>query len=145
MNENPRVLWADDDVNGLLSPIRCMLERKGLSVVTATDLASAEHLLTAERFDAVILDFMLPTGLPGRRYSFGGPDLLRSLNRTPNAQTPIVGLSALSYDEVGSEDASRFAAYFSKMNLLDPGAEGLDGLVARIKQLREATILNPTQ
>ena len=40
MSENPRVLWADDDVNGLLSPIRRLLERKGLNVVTATDLAT---------------------------------------------------------------------------------------------------------
>jgi CheY-like chemotaxis protein len=147
MSEQPRVLWVDDELNDLLKPVRRLVERKGLNIATATNAARAEELLTNERFDAVILDITVPAGSPGQRQSFGGLDLIRRLDRTPNAQTPIVGLSVVPYGEIQAEfekDGGRFAAYFDKASLFNAGAEGVDGLVARIRQLREASILNTT-
>jgi len=58
-----------------------------------------------------------------------------------------VRLSVVPYDEIEAEVekfGGHFAAYFNKITLFAAGAEGLDGLVTRIQQIREAMILNPT-
>lgn len=57
--DRPRVLIVDDD-----APIRALLvavlDRNGVASTVATDGAHALHLLAGVRFDAIILDLMMP-------------------------------------------------------------------------------------
>ena len=60
---NPRILWADDEID-LLKPHIMFLRSRGYDVTTATDGHDAIDLLDAASFDLIILDENMP-GLSG--------------------------------------------------------------------------------
>jgi two-component system OmpR family response regulator len=59
MSEEPRILVVDDDVE-LVAAMTRGLTSEGFAVVGSFDGADALGLLETERFDAVVLDLMLP-------------------------------------------------------------------------------------
>jgi DNA-binding response OmpR family regulator len=79
-----RVLVVEDDA-GIREPLREYLERAGVTVDCADDLASASACLRAAAHDAIVLDWMLPDG--------DGVDWLRAL-RTAGDATPVILLTA---------------------------------------------------
>jgi class 3 adenylate cyclase len=125
-----KVLWVDDDANYLLSPLQRRLEREGFSLSTAADPQTATEFLKAQKFDVLLLDVILAGREPGRLASTGGLDLVEYLQGTVNADTPVVGLSVIAVEELGTE-RELFASYFDKLTLLDPGV--LERLVASLK------------
>ncbi|HEX2976716.1 MAG TPA: sigma 54-interacting transcriptional regulator, partial [Bacteroidales bacterium] len=58
---NPKVLLVEDDETTLLGYSK-YLSIKGYYIKTANNLALARQMLTAENFDAVLLDLKLPDG-----------------------------------------------------------------------------------
>ena len=93
---NPRILVVDDDVR-LRELLQRYLSEQGYSVSTAADGAAMDRELAASRFDALVLDLMLP-GEDGlsvcRRLQTSQPDLpiLRFTYSTPVA-APALSLS----------------------------------------------------
>lgn len=63
MNKQPRILWADDEID-LLKPHLLFLRNKGYEVVTANNGRDALDMVLAEPFDLIILDENMP-GLTG--------------------------------------------------------------------------------
>lgn len=63
MSKQPRILWADDEID-LLKPHLLFLRNKGYAVVTANNGRDALDLALAEPFDLIILDENMP-GLTG--------------------------------------------------------------------------------
>lgn len=63
MNKQPRILWADDEID-LLKPHLLFLRNKGYDVVTANNGRDALDMVLAEPFDLIILDENMP-GLTG--------------------------------------------------------------------------------
>lgn len=59
MNEPARILIADDEAE-LRSLLQRYLTEQGMAVRVAPDAAAAEKLLSRERFDALVLDVMMP-------------------------------------------------------------------------------------
>ncbi len=60
---NPRILWADDEVD-LLKPHILFLESKGYDVTSVTNGADAVERVRDERFEVVLLDEQMP-GMDG--------------------------------------------------------------------------------
>ena len=60
---NPRILWADDEVD-LLKPHILFLESKGYDVTSVTNGADAVEKVRAEPFEVVLLDEQMP-GMDG--------------------------------------------------------------------------------
>ncbi len=60
---NPRILWADDEVD-LLKPHILFLESKGYDVTSVTNGADAVERVRGERFEVVLLDEQMP-GMDG--------------------------------------------------------------------------------
>jgi CheY-like chemotaxis protein len=54
-----RILVADDEAT-VRATVQRLLERRGMTVVLATDGAEAEKLLRSESFDIVLFDVMMP-------------------------------------------------------------------------------------
>ncbi|HHI81353.1 MAG TPA: response regulator transcription factor [Planctomycetes bacterium] len=79
----PKILIVEDDPS-LRTGIKDNLEIEGYAVQTAADGGRARRLLKNERFDLIILDWMLPI--------LSGPDLLRQL-RGRGDQTPVLMLT----------------------------------------------------
>lgn len=63
MNENPKILWADDEID-LLKPHLMFLRSRGYDVTTANNGHDALELATSQPFDLIILDENMP-GLTG--------------------------------------------------------------------------------
>lgn len=120
MTEPRRVLWVDDDADGMLAPLRLVFERAGLALTVATDLQSARECTRSKKYDAIVLDLILPDATRGGFSRYGGIELLRELRDTVNAGTPAIGLSVVPSGQLGS-DRDRFAAYFDKNALLEEG------------------------
>jgi DNA-binding response OmpR family regulator len=78
-----RVLLVEDDA-GIREPLREYLERSGVTVTCASDLATASRCMS-DAPDAVVLDWMLPDG--------DGVDWLKALRARGDA-TPVVLLTA---------------------------------------------------
>ena len=101
----PRILVVDDDPD-LLLLLHSSLELDGFECVEVADGASAIEQIAGERFDAVLLDLMMP--------GVDGWAVLRSASRRAEAP-PFVVVSAKS----GQEDRARAyrlgaAAYLTK-------------------------------
>jgi CheY-like chemotaxis protein len=85
LDDKPRLLWTDDD-----GPDRFMfeyysLERKGCKVEWAVDVFNALERLSRERFDALLLDQMLPFDKKDRETTpWGGCEVLRWLRGSPS-------------------------------------------------------------
>jgi two-component system, OmpR family, response regulator len=96
----PRVLVVDDDAD-LRTLIGDYLASHGMSVAVAGDAKAMDAYLTAQTFDLVVLDLMMP-----------GEDGLSVLRRMQTAERPaIIMLSAMGDDsdriiglEVGADD-----------------------------------------
>ncbi len=63
MQDKPHILVVDDEAD-VRDVIRLNLEREGFSVSSAADGPEALEVLNRARFDAVILDVMMP-GMDG--------------------------------------------------------------------------------
>ncbi|MFN8963120.1 MAG: two-component system response regulator OmpR [Betaproteobacteria bacterium] len=97
----PKVLVVDDDPR-LRDLLRRYLDDNGINVFTADGAASLNKLWLRERFDALILDLMMP--------GEDGLAVLRRL-RGANDRTPIIMLTAKGEDvdrivglELGADD-----------------------------------------
>lgn len=99
-----RILVVEDD-RSLRKGISENLEQEGYAVVTAVDGDAAARLLSADDFDLVILDLMLPHK--------SGLDVLRDLRSlpSPRGRTPVLILTAKDSEndkvlglELGADD-----------------------------------------
>jgi len=81
MAESRFVILCVDDEPSVVKPIEIMLQRRGFRVVTADDGASAIELFRQIKFDAVILDYVMP--------GMSGGEVARAL-REENASIPII-------------------------------------------------------
>ena len=86
---NPRILVVDDDLR-LRDLLQRYLNEQGYSVQTAADGAAMDRALAGARFDALVLDLMLP--------GEDGLSICRRL-QTTQPELPIVMLTAMS-DEI---------------------------------------------
>jgi CheY-like chemotaxis protein len=127
---NIKVLWVDDDADYLLSPLQRRLEREGLSLSIAADAQTAIQFLKTQRFDVLLLDILLPDTESGLTRWNLGLELVENLQSTVNADTPVVGLSIVGFEDLG-KGREMFASYFNKASLLDPGV--LEELIASLK------------
>ncbi len=84
MSEQPRLLCIDDEVIGL-KVRRAVLERAGYEVVTAPDGRTGIELFAAQRFDGVVVDYLLPDA--------DGGQIAAQLRRL-RPEVPILLLSA---------------------------------------------------
>jgi CheY-like chemotaxis protein len=73
MAENNFVILCVDDDPAVLKPLEIMLQRRGFRVVTANDGRAAIELFRQIKFDAVILDYVMP--------GISGGDVARELRR----------------------------------------------------------------
>jgi two-component system KDP operon response regulator KdpE len=117
-----RVLLVEDD-RELRATLRQALAVEGYEVMTAASLADAraqlQHLAADQLVDLVLLDLGLPDGY--------GVDLLAALRQGPQAQVPVIVISAQGTDR-------------DKVLLLDQGADdylvkpfGIEELLARMR------------
>jgi DNA-binding response OmpR family regulator len=114
-----RILMVEDNA-GLAASVRARLTEDGFVVDVMGDVADAEHAWTVYRYDAVVLDIMLPDG--------SGLDLLRRMRRQGRPE-PAIMLTALDgvRDRVAGLDVG---ADDYRGKPFDP-----DELVARLKAL----------
>ncbi len=105
MNQETKILWADDEID-LLKPQILFLQQKGFTVLPLTNGQDAVDAVQAGRFDIIFLDEHMP-GLSG----------LETLNRikTIRPDVPVVMITK-SEEEHLMEDAigSRIADYLIK-------------------------------
>ncbi len=81
-----RLLWSDDEGPGRFRYAAHRLKAAGWEVTWANSVSEAADLLRTERFDALLLDQMLPMGPSGARSSvWGGCSLLRWIKGRPVA------------------------------------------------------------
>jgi DNA-binding response OmpR family regulator len=80
-----RILCVDDDT-GILRALRRILERKGYSVAACVNGKDALAEISAEEFDLIILDLMMP--------GMDGHELLGVIRRTRQCSAPVVMLTA---------------------------------------------------
>jgi two-component system, OmpR family, response regulator QseB len=114
-----RILVIEDDAV-LLDGLKVGLRMSGFAVNTVATLSDAVEALASDRFDAIVLDRMLPDG--------SGLDLLQSIRRAGN-RTPVLLLTAK--DEVTD-----------RIDGLDAGADDylgkpfdLDEVAARLRAI----------
>lgn len=114
-----RILVIEDDAV-LLDGLKVGLGMSGFAVNTVATLSDAVEALASDRFDAIVLDRMLPDG--------SGLDLLQSIRRAGN-RTPVLLLTAK--DEVTD-----------RIDGLDAGADDylgkpfdLDEVAARLRAI----------
>ncbi len=105
MAQNPKILWADDEID-LLKPQILFLEKKGFSVLGVTNGQDAIDSLEKQEFDLVFLDENMP-GMNG----------LETLNKIKalNPSIPVIMITK-SEEEHIMEDAigSKIADYLIK-------------------------------
>jgi len=83
MGKNRRILWIDDEIELLESHI-LLLRQKGYDVVPAVSGDDGLSLLSVERFDAVLLDQIMPGGMDG----LSTLTEIRKLELAPSMPTP---------------------------------------------------------
>jgi DNA-binding response OmpR family regulator len=96
MDEQGAVLLVEDDVH-ILDSNRRILERRGLTVMTAETLRQARECLKTAAPDVIVLDIMLPDGdglefLPELRQSCSAPVLFLTAKDSPDER--MAGLCA---------------------------------------------------
>jgi CheY-like chemotaxis protein len=93
------VLVVDDKFDDL-DAMKKLLEKNGHQVVTATNGAAAFDALKTGKFDAVLIDILLPI--------FSGYDLLKLMRARVNGGTKIVYVSVVSKKDVVMDGADGF-------------------------------------
>lgn len=81
-----RILIVEDNA-GLMANLFAFLEARGHLVDAAPDGRTGLHLALTQRYDAMVLDRMLPR--------LGGIDVLHALRQSPRAELPVLMLTAL--------------------------------------------------
>lgn len=112
LNPQRRHLLIVDDDEGVLKVFSMFFTMHHFQVTTATTLAEAETEFAPGRFDAVVLDVLLPDG--------DGLELLACIKKKePNV--PVIILTGLGYDEAILQSAMKNGAsgYVSKLLPLD--------------------------
>ncbi len=105
MNNNPRILWADDEID-LLKPHILFLKSRGYDVTTATDGHDVLELIEQQPFDLIILDENMP-GLTGLE------TLGRIKLRLPN--TPVVMITKSEEENIMNQAiGNKIADYLIK-------------------------------
>lgn len=125
-----KVLIVEDEV-AYVEALRIALDAEGIDTVAALDGRDAIKAARAERFDAVLLDLMLP--------SVGGLDVLRSIRE--NSQVPVIVVSAkdseadvVSALELGADD------YLTKPYSVRELLARINAVVRRATQLDESEV-----
>ena len=90
MSREPRILWADDEID-LLKPHLLFLRNKGYELVTANNGRDALDMAFAEPFDLIILDENMP-GLTGLE------TLSELKQRLP--QTPVIMITTSEEENI---------------------------------------------
>jgi DNA-binding response OmpR family regulator len=105
--ECPRLLIADDNAD-ILHLVSRRLERRGWTVVTATDGDQARAAIRETRPAAVVLDWVMP--------GTSGPDLCQELKADPEtASVPVILLTArAAEDDLSEGQAAGADGYFTK-------------------------------
>lgn len=97
-----RILLVDDEKDTAMI-FETVLKQGGYEVVVAPDGKSAIATAKSQKFDAILLDQMMP--------DIGGNDVLQTLKSDPAiAPTPIAMLTNFSHDELIKEALNRGAA-----------------------------------
>lgn len=105
MPTRKRVLIADDDP-AIRNLIRMLLLRNDFDVSEARDGAEAIDLLSSERFDAVVLDLMMPRK--------SGYEVVEFMKRNRQSECSIVVVTAAGPLASVELDTSRLAAIVTK-------------------------------
>jgi CheY-like chemotaxis protein len=107
-NAPPRILAVDDEPNALFT-IKNVLENYGYEVEVAADPAHALSLVKESRFDAVVIDQLLPeqTGL----------ELLREIRKIRRGQVAIIISGVEPTEELKLEIAQMGAIFIRKWDL----------------------------
>lgn len=105
MNTNPRILWADDEID-LLKPHLMFLRSRGYDVTTATGGHDVLELIEQQPFDLIILDENMP-GLTGLE------TLTRIKQRLPH--TPVVMITKSEEENIMNQAiGNKIADYLIK-------------------------------
>lgn len=105
MSREPRILWADDEID-LLKPHLLFLKNKGYELVTANNGRDALDMAFAEPFDLIILDENMP-GLTGLE------TLSELKQRLP--QTPVIMITKSEEENIMDQAVgSKIADYLIK-------------------------------
>jgi DNA-binding response OmpR family regulator len=126
MAKPKKILWVDDDAGALLAALRRRLEHEGIEVDVAQDVPTALHRIEAERYDALLIDLILPSGGGLSSLSYlAGIEVIRSLRgkemrQGQHEKVPVVILSVINKSEVSAEIRDLGAEYFDKISLLTP-------------------------
>lgn len=117
-----RVLLVDDEKDTAMI-FETVLKQGGYDVSIAVDGKSALEAAKTQKFDAILLDQMMP--------DMGGNDVLQTLKNDPNtSQTPVAMLTNFSHDELVKEALNRGAVdYILKYQISH------EDLVAKVKRL----------
>jgi DNA-binding response OmpR family regulator len=83
--ERPRLLIVEDN-HSLVANLFEYFEARGYVVDAAPDGLTGLHLAVTQRYDAIVLDWMLPR--------LSGPELASKLRKEARLQTPILMLTA---------------------------------------------------
>jgi CheY-like chemotaxis protein len=121
-----KLLWVDDSAD-LFPGLRGHLgEHFDLDI--ATDLPTASHKIEHARYDAILLDLILPGGSFQRGTRYGGIAIARAVREKEKREgsgrrSRIVVLSVLSSAEVEPELRELDLQFFSKADMLLSGTE----------------------
>jgi CheY-like chemotaxis protein len=91
---NPRILWADDEID-LLKPHILFLESKGYEVTSVTNGSDAIEKVRDEQFEVVLLDEQMP--------GIGGLQTLAEINRIA-PEVPVVMITKSEEERIMSPD-----------------------------------------
>jgi CheY-like chemotaxis protein len=99
MRERPRVLVIDDDV-AIMKFLSSRLEKCGVKLLFASDIAQGYRMACRETPSVIISDYFLPNG--------GVPYLLSRLRTTPATQNiPVFVLTGRNLDEITQQSLMR--------------------------------------
>jgi CheY-like chemotaxis protein len=99
------VLVVDDEF-GIVDVLETILTDEGYRVVTACNGKQGLVRLSAEKPDAILLDFMMPI--------LGGAEMLRAMAAEPAYQRiPVIMMSSLREDTIAKR-CERYAAFLHK-------------------------------
>jgi CheY-like chemotaxis protein len=143
------VLWVDDEAEATLRHLGRSLVRRGVFLTRALDYDTAVKRLRESKFDAFLLDVILPGGLGESSLGpYGGIRLaseIRALEHQEGVDepAPIVILSVLPRKDLEESIRELDLVYFDKLELLNTGVlerivEILKGRISSVEHNAEA-------
>ncbi|PWB53737.1 MAG: hypothetical protein C3F06_05820 [Candidatus Methanoperedenaceae archaeon] len=96
-----KILWVEDDatkLEGMVKP----LKRDGHVIFYAEDQTEALELLENNKFDLILIDIIIPTGIKNDLADnhFVGIDLIKKIKEEEKISTPIMVLSVVRDNEL---------------------------------------------